>query len=334
MEDILWGLVIGFSTGLIIGVVLAISITCCLMYQKICNVQVNGANLGAAMLDSITGQDSPSRTSGWSNMTQRLEGLKRKSVTSVTPLIFRIMKNLQRATLDFTTTIGKGAFGPVYRAHMANGETVDVKVLGTNSRQGEMEFLTGVLLLGRLHHKNLVNLVGYSADRGQHMLIYVCMSNGSVSSHLFDENREPLSWDSRVQIALDYVARGLGYLHYGVWVFLRLCIVTLKSSNILLDHSMRARAAIDTDGTGAWGERADTRLDGKFDVKELTDMAALAYKCIKPISRKWPSMRDVVQVLYWTCQLRHRSRNQRQNIPAIAKEPCFELDLSVSHDLL
>ncbi|KAH7569039.1 hypothetical protein JRO89_XS06G0092400 [Xanthoceras sorbifolium] len=171
-------------------------------------------------------------------------------------------------------------------------------------------------------------------------------------------------------------------------VFLRLCIVTLKSSNILLDHSMRARvcdscfaysyaeqvadfglsreeiiiphsskvrgtvgyldpenpqqglmeyvelAAIDTEGTGAWGERVDTRLDGKFDVKELTDMAALAYKCIKPISRKWPSMRDAVQVLYWTCKLRHRSRNQRQNIPAIAKEPCFELDLSVSHDLL
>ncbi|KAL5839734.1 hypothetical protein ACOSQ4_012342 [Xanthoceras sorbifolium] len=54
MEDILWGLVIGFPTGLIVGVVLAISIKCCLMYQKICNVQVNGANLGAAMLDSTT----------------------------------------------------------------------------------------------------------------------------------------------------------------------------------------------------------------------------------------------------------------------------------------
>ncbi|KAH7569040.1 hypothetical protein JRO89_XS06G0092500 [Xanthoceras sorbifolium] len=123
MEDILWGLVIGFSTGLIIGVVLAISITCCLMYQKICNVQVNGANLGAAMLDSITGQDSP---------------IKWNSVFDT---------DLQRATLDFTTTIGKGAFGPVYRAHMANGETVDVKVLGTNSRQGEMEFLTGVKMM-------------------------------------------------------------------------------------------------------------------------------------------------------------------------------------------
>ncbi|KAL5774666.1 hypothetical protein ACOSP7_012223 [Xanthoceras sorbifolium] len=345
MEDILWGLVIGFSTGLIIGVVLAISITCCLMYQKICNVQVNGANLGAAMLDSITGQDSPSRTSGWSNMTQRLEGLKRKSVTFVTPLIFRIMKNLQRATLDFTTTIGKGAFGPVYRAHMANGETVDVKVLGTNSRQGEMEFLTGVLLLGRLHHKNLVNLVGYSADRGQHMLIYVCMSNGSVSSHLFDENREPLSWDSRVQIALD-VARGLGYLHYGgvppvvhrdIKVFQYTVGPLYESQSVNPQQGLMEYvelAAIDTEGTGAWGERVDTRLDGKFDVKELTDMAALAYKCIKPISRKWPSMRDAVQVLYWTCKLRHRSRNQRQNIPAIAKEPCFELDLSVSHDLL
>ncbi|KAH7525544.1 hypothetical protein JRO89_XSUnG0074500 [Xanthoceras sorbifolium] len=233
------------------------------------------------------------------------------------------------------------------------------------------------------------------------MLIYVCMSNGSVSSHLFDENREPLSWDSRVQIALD-VARGLGYLHYGavplvvhrdikVFQYIvgplyesqsiaeQVADFGLSREEIIIPHSSKVRgtvgyldpeymstrkftkksdvysfgvllferisgrnpqqglmdyAAIDTEGTGAWGEIADTRLDGKFDVKQLTDMAALAYKCIKPISRKRPSMRDVVQVLYWTCKLRHRSRNQRQNIPAIAKEPCFELDLSVSHDLL
>lgn len=42
-----------------------------------------------------------------------------------------------------------------------------------------------VMLLGRLHHRNLVNLVGYCAEKGQHMLIYVYMSNGSLASHLY-----------------------------------------------------------------------------------------------------------------------------------------------------
>ena len=42
-----------------------------------------------------------------------------------------------------------------------------------------------VLLLGRLHHKNLVGLVGYAAERGQHMLLYIYMSNGSLASHLY-----------------------------------------------------------------------------------------------------------------------------------------------------
>jgi len=53
-------------------------------------------------------------------------------------------RDIQRATSNFTTIIGNGAFGPVYKAQMATGETVAVKVLGTNSRQGEQEFLTEV----------------------------------------------------------------------------------------------------------------------------------------------------------------------------------------------
>ncbi|KAK1557882.1 hypothetical protein Q3G72_033658 [Acer saccharum] len=404
MEDIFWGLIIGFPVGLVLG--LSIWCCCCLINQKTCNtnrktrlpIQVTGANLGTgANSDSTsTGQDSP-RTSGWSiYMIQWLEGhIKRKNVASACGIPNYAFKDLQNATLDFSTTIGKGAFGHVYKAHMETGETVAVKVLGTNSVQGEIEFLTEVVLLGRLHHKNLVNLVGYSTEKGhQHMLVYDYMSNGSLSSHLYDENREPLRWDLRVQIALD-VARGLEYLHYGAVppVLHR----DIKSSNILLDHSMRARvadfglsrqemmiphpsklrgtfgyldpkyistkkftkksdvysfgvllfelisgrnpqqglmeyvelAAIDAEGTGGWGEVADTRLDGNFDVKELTEIAALAYKCImNPISGKRPSMRDIVQTLYWTCS----RRNQTQNVPDRAEEPCFELDIPLSRE--
>jgi len=51
---------------------------------------------------------------------------------------------LQKATYNFTTLIGQGAFGPVYKAQMSTGETVAVKVLATNSKQGEKEFHTEV----------------------------------------------------------------------------------------------------------------------------------------------------------------------------------------------
>ena len=46
-----------------------------------------------------------------------------------------------------------------------------------------------VCLLGRLHHRNLVNLVGYCVDKGKHMLIYEFMSNGSLANILYSKLR-------------------------------------------------------------------------------------------------------------------------------------------------
>lgn len=44
-----------------------------------------------------------------------------------------------------------------------------------------------VSLLARLHHKNLVNLVGYCVDKGQHMLVYEFMSNGSLENLIYSK---------------------------------------------------------------------------------------------------------------------------------------------------
>lgn len=57
-------------------------------------------------------------------------------------------RDLQKATCNFTTLIGQGAFGPVYKAQMSTGETVAVKVLATDSKQGEKEFQTEVYVSG------------------------------------------------------------------------------------------------------------------------------------------------------------------------------------------
>jgi serine/threonine protein kinase len=40
------------------------------------------------------------------------------------------------------------------------------------------------MLLGRLHHRNLVNLVGYCEERGQRILVYEFMTNGSLEQQL------------------------------------------------------------------------------------------------------------------------------------------------------
>lgn len=54
-------------------------------------------------------------------------------------------RDLQRATYNFSTLIGQGAYGPVYKAQLSTGQSVAVKVLAMDSKQGEKEFQTEVL---------------------------------------------------------------------------------------------------------------------------------------------------------------------------------------------
>ncbi|XP_059646220.1 calcium/calmodulin-regulated receptor-like kinase 1 [Cornus florida] len=398
------GLIIGISIGVVIGVLLAIFALFCIRCHRkrsqIGNsssrraatipIRANGADSCTILSDSSVGTESP-KTSGQNGISLWIGGLKRANVVSASGILEYSYKDLQKATYNFTTLVGQGAFGPVYRAQMSTGETVAVKVLATDSKQGEKEFQTEVTLLGRLHHRNLVNLVGYCAEKSQHMLIYVYMSKGSVASHLYSENHEPLSWDLRVQIALD-VARGLEYLHDGAVppVIHR----DIKSSNILLDQSMRARvadfglsreemvnkhvsnirgtfgyldpeyistraftkksdvysfgvllfeliagrnpqqglmeyvelAALNSEGKVGWEEIVDSRLDGKFDVQELDDIAALAYKCINRAPRKRPSMRDIVQVLSRILKVKHNRKHHKPSLSSTAEEFSIDVD--------
>ena len=57
---------------------------------------------------------------------------------------FIFLRELQKATCNFTTKLGEGEFGPVYKAVMPEGGMFAVKVLSSQSRQGEKEFLNEV----------------------------------------------------------------------------------------------------------------------------------------------------------------------------------------------
>ncbi|ONK69391.1 uncharacterized protein A4U43_C05F22370 [Asparagus officinalis] len=250
-------IIIGVSVGVAVGILVA---SCAFIairfYRKRSHVQNRSVESASTLPIRVNGIDASidsSASIAVSEIGHGLHDIGKKNhywgrrgnpskdlLHSLSGIPRYVYKDIQKATQNFTTILGEGSFGPVYKAIMPTSAVVAVKVLANNSKQGEKEFQTEVLLLSRLHHRNLVNLVGYCVDKGQHMLIYEFMSNGSLASLLYGDNTRNLSWEQRLQIALD-VSHGIEYLHDGAVppVVHR----DLKSANILLDKSMRAKVA-------------------------------------------------------------------------------------------
>uniref|UniRef100_A0A6M2F496 non-specific serine/threonine protein kinase n=1 Tax=Populus davidiana TaxID=266767 RepID=A0A6M2F496_9ROSI len=149
---------------------------------------------------------------------------------------------IEDATKNFEKKIGSGGFGVVYYGKMKDGREIAVKVLASNSYQGKREFSNEVSLLSRIHHRNLVQFLGYCQEDGKSMLVYEFMHNGTLKEHLYGplKRGKSINWIKRLEIAED-AAKGIEYLHTG-------CVPAiihrdLKSSNILVDKNMRAKVA-------------------------------------------------------------------------------------------
>ncbi|XP_055815859.1 probable receptor-like protein kinase At1g49730 isoform X3 [Solanum dulcamara] len=149
-------------------------------------------------------------------------------------------KGTKKATNNFSTTIGQGGFGTVYKAEFKDGSVVAVKRMNKVSEQAEDEFCREIELLARLHHRHLVALRGFCTERHERFLMYEYMPNGSLKDQLHNPGTTPLSWRSRIQIAID-VANALEYLHF--YCDPPLCHRDIKSSNILLDENFVAKVA-------------------------------------------------------------------------------------------
>ncbi|KAL2622396.1 hypothetical protein R1flu_002601 [Riccia fluitans] len=151
-------------------------------------------------------------------------------------------KELSAATRGFSSkeVLGKGGFGCVYKGVIrGKGTEVAVKRISETSRQGPREFLAEVKIIGRLRHKNLVQLLGWCFERGELLLVYEYMPNGSLDQALFPEKESPvLSWEQRVKI-ITGMATALQYLHED-WEQ-RVVHRDVKSSNVMLDVSLNAR---------------------------------------------------------------------------------------------
>nr|CAD1829180.1 unnamed protein product [Ananas comosus var. bracteatus] len=148
-------------------------------------------------------------------------------------------EEVKKCTNNFSEAneIGNGGYGKVYRGILSNGRMVAIKRAQQCSLQGGLEFKTEIELLSRVHHKNLVSLVGFCFDQDEQMLIYEYVPNGTLKER---KSGIYLDWRKRLQVALG-VARGLTYLHE--LASPPIVHRDIKSSNMLLDEHLSAKVS-------------------------------------------------------------------------------------------
>ncbi|URE38342.1 receptor kinase [Musa troglodytarum] len=150
-------------------------------------------------------------------------------------------KDLYKATKGFKDKdlLGIGGFGKVYKGVLQTSKSeIAVKRVSHESRQGIREFVAEIVSIGRLRHRNLVQLLGYCRRKGELLLVYDYMPNGSLDKFLYGQDKPTLDWATRFRI-IKGVASGLLYLHED-WeqvVIHR----DIKASNVLLDHELNGR---------------------------------------------------------------------------------------------
>ncbi|KAL3345664.1 hypothetical protein AABB24_024559 [Solanum stoloniferum] len=143
--------------------------------------------------------------------------------------------HIKRMTRGFKEKLGEGGYGSVYKGKLRSGRDVAVKMLN-KPKAGGQDFMNEVATIGRIHHVNVVGLVGYCVEGTKRALVYDFMPNGSLDKYISTSQEESplLSWQRKYDIILG-MARGIGYLHRGCDV--RILHFDIKPHNILLDEN-------------------------------------------------------------------------------------------------
>ncbi|CAE5964123.1 unnamed protein product [Arabidopsis arenosa] len=263
------------------------------------------------------------------------------------------LDELKNATGNFCpeSLIGEGGFGFVHKGCVNGGPGIElsvaVKKLKTGGLQGHKEWLREVNYLGRLHHPNLVKLIGYSLENEHRLLVYEHMPNGSLENHLFERGSNVLSWSLRMKVAIG-AARGLskegpkdnrshvttevmGTEGYAAPEYLATGHLTTKcdvySFGVVLLEILSGRRVIDKskareeESLVEWATPylrdkrkvfriMDTKLVGQYPKKAAFMMSFLALQCIGEVKVR-PSMIEVLSLLEKVPIPRHRKSRSK-----------------------
>ncbi|CAJ2674600.1 unnamed protein product [Trifolium pratense] len=143
--------------------------------------------------------------------------------------------DLKRITHNFKDKLGEGAHGAVYKGKLSNQILVAVKILNNAEGDGK-EFINEVGTMGKIHHLNVVRLLGFCADGFRRALVYDFFPNGSLEKFISPSNNKDnfLGWEKLQQIALG-IANGIEYLHQGCDQ--RILHFDINPHNVLIDDN-------------------------------------------------------------------------------------------------
>ena len=144
--------------------------------------------------------------------------------------------DIKRMTNGLSESLGEGAHGAVFKGMLSREILVAVKILNNAVGDGK-DFMNEVGTIGKIHHVNVVRLLGFCAEGFHHALVYDFFPNGSLQRFLAPPDNKDvfLGWDKLQRIAMG-VARGIEYLHLGCDQ--RILHFDINPHNVLLDEDL------------------------------------------------------------------------------------------------
>ncbi|MCL7050547.1 hypothetical protein MKW94_015292 [Papaver nudicaule] len=154
--------------------------------------------------------------------------------TGETPYVANVMKltitELEHSTSSFSESnvIGEGGFGLVYKGLLQNGSIVAIK---RRIHDPTQTFVHEVENIGRIHHKHLARLIGYSQENHQQLLVYEYLPNCNAGNHIYDSDGLPIGkLDIRQRLSMAYRRRPFLHMHF-------------RTGNVLVDDHFAVKVS-------------------------------------------------------------------------------------------
>ncbi|KAK7373020.1 hypothetical protein VNO80_06414 [Phaseolus coccineus] len=141
-------------------------------------------------------------------------------------------KEIKKMVKGFKEKLGEGGYGSVFKGKLSSGSCVAIKMLGKSKGSGQ-DFISEVATIGRIHHQNVVQLIGFCVEGSKRALVYEFMSNGSLDKIIFSKDKSIEFGNDKIYNIAIGVARGIAYLHHGCEM--QILHFDIKPHNILLD---------------------------------------------------------------------------------------------------
>ncbi|KAJ1255262.1 hypothetical protein BS78_K271300 [Paspalum vaginatum] len=143
------------------------------------------------------------------------------------PTIF-IEDEIKRFNSNFSTCIGEGGFGIVYKGFCNDGyDLVAVKRYIRDDLSSREEFMKEVSIHSQIKHKNVVWLIGYCISESNLTLVTEYISKGNIDDILHKRCADALTYMHSMHLSIDNLV----------------CHGDIKPANILLDDNFTAKVS-------------------------------------------------------------------------------------------